>query len=171
MAARTRFAQPNRVSSAAISALEAPERDLVEASGERIPTVAIRRAPDAELNKFVPIGTRKAAQLTMTVDGAEADLRPGPGKLTRRSYRIELSLADAHYTFTPDADDDMRLARGGNDLASFSMTDDGEFEVHWRAEHSQPADAAIGYALSAAFRTRTTGIFSLLLNGSESVPW
>jgi hypothetical protein len=57
------------------------ERGVVEVSGEQVPTVVIQRSSDAELNKFVPIGTRKADHLTMSVDGVEAELRPGPGKL------------------------------------------------------------------------------------------
>ncbi|MGC7098152.1 hypothetical protein ACPZ19_26060 [Amycolatopsis lurida] len=88
------------------------ERDQVEVSGKRVPTVVIRRSPDAEPNKFVPIGTRKAAHLTMTVDGAEADLRPGRGKLTRRSYRVDLTLEDTHYAFTPDSSNFSLLLNG-----------------------------------------------------------
>jgi hypothetical protein len=149
------------------------ERGVVEVSGNQVPTVVLQRSSDAELNKFVPIGTRNADHLTMSVDGDEADLRPGPGKLTRRSYRVELTLAGTHYEFTPDDDDDTQLRRNGATIASFSMDVDGKFTVHWQTERddSQPADAAIGYALSAAFRTGAKGIFSVLLNGSENVPW
>lgn len=44
--------------------------------------------------------------------------------------------------------------------------------MFWQAgrEESRPADAAIGYALSVAFRTGALGIFTVLLNGSENVP-
>jgi hypothetical protein len=148
------------------------ERGVVEVSGEQVPTVVIQRSSDAELNKFVPIGTRKAGHLTMSVDGVEAELRPGPGKLTRGSYRVELTLAGTHYRFTPDDDDSTQLRRDGATIASFSMDGEGKFTVHWQAERddSQPADAAIGYALSVAFRTGALGIFSVLLNGSENVP-
>jgi hypothetical protein len=148
------------------------ERGVVEVSGEQVPTVVIQRSPDAEPNMFVPIGTRKADHLTMSVDGVEAELRPGPGKLTRGSYRVDLTLAGTHYRFTPDSDDDTQLRRDGAEIASFSMDGEGKFAVHWRAgrDDSQPADAAIGYALSVAFRTGAMGIFSVLLNGSENVP-
>jgi hypothetical protein len=147
------------------------ERGVVEVSGEQVPTVVIQRSADAEPNKFVPIGTRKADHLTMSVDGAEAELRPGPGKLTRRSYRVDLTLARTHYTFIPDDDTDTQFVRDGVRIASFSMDGEGRFTVHWQAERddSQPADAAIGYALSVAFRTGAMGIFSVLLNGSENV--
>jgi hypothetical protein len=150
------------------------ERGVVEVSGEQIPTVIIERSSDAELNKFVPIGTREAAHLTVSVDGIEDDLRLGPGKLTRGSYRVELTFAGAHYKFMPDSADATQLWRDGAKIASFSLDDaDGTFVVHWQTDRddSQPADAALGYALSAAFRTGATGIFSLLLNGSENVPW
>jgi hypothetical protein len=148
------------------------ERGVVEVSGEQVPTVVIERSQDAELTEFVPIGTRKADHLTMSVDGVEAELRPGPGKLTRGSYRVDVTLAETHYRFTPDDDDDTQLRRDGARIASFTMDGEGKFTVHWQTERddSQPADAAIGYALSVAFRTGALGIFSVLLNGTENVP-
>ncbi|MET0136458.1 MAG: hypothetical protein ABW215_22965 [Kibdelosporangium sp.] len=148
------------------------ERGVVEISGKQVPTVVVQRSSDAELNKFVPIGTRKADHLTMSVDGVEAELRPGPGKLTRGSYRVDVTLAGTHYSFTPDSDDDTQLRRDSAKIASFAMDAEGEFTVRWQAERddSQPADAAIGYALSVAFHTGAMGIFSVLLNGSENVP-
>ncbi|MBP2328061.1 hypothetical protein JOF56_008446 [Kibdelosporangium banguiense] len=146
------------------------ERGAVEVSGTQVPTVAIQRSADAELNKFVPIGTREAAHLTMSVDGVEAELRPGPGKLTRRSYRVDLVLAGTHYRFTPDSDETAELSREGAEIAVFRMEDtNGEFSVGWLADDSQPADAAIGYALSVAFRTGAMGAISMLLNGSVNV--
>lgn len=148
------------------------ERGVVEVSGEQVPTVVIERSADAELTEFVPIGTRNAGHLTMSVDSVEAELRPGPGKLTRGSYRVDVTLAGTRYRFTPDSDDDTQLRRDGAKIASFFMDGEGRFTVHWQAERddSQPADAAIGYALSVAFRTGAMGIFSVLLNGSENVP-
>jgi hypothetical protein len=146
------------------------ERGVVEVSGEQVPTVVIQRSSDAELNKFVPIGTRQADHLAMLVDGVEAELRPGTGKLTRRSYRVDLTLAGTHYRFTPDDDDSTQLSRDGAKIASFAMDVEGTFTVYWQTERddSQPADAAIGYALSMAFRTGARGIFDVLLNGSEN---
>lgn len=146
------------------------EGGVVEVSGERVPTVVIRRSPDAVLNKFVPIGTRDAAHLTMSVDGVEAELRPGPGKLTRGSYRVELTVGETHYRFTPDDTDSSQLLRDGTEVASFEIDVEGTFAVHWQAG-SLPADAAVGYALSVAFRTGAEGIFGVLLNGSDVVPW
>ncbi|WP_435582286.1 hypothetical protein [Amycolatopsis thermoflava] len=148
------------------------ERGVVEVSGEQVPPVVIQRSPDAEVTRLVPIGTRKADHLTMTVDGAEAGLRPGPGKLTRASYRVDVTLAGTHYRFTPDSDDYTLLKRDGAGIASFGLDTAGKFTVFWQArrEDSRPADAAIGYALSAAFRTGALGIFTVLLNGSENVP-
>ncbi|MGC7102608.1 hypothetical protein ACPZ19_48755 [Amycolatopsis lurida] len=150
------------------------ERGVVEVSGEQVPTVVIRRSPDAEASKYIPIGTRNATHLSMSVGGVAAELRPGKGRLTRRSYRIELTVAGTEYKSTPGPDEDAVLSRDGVKLGSFELDEaDGEFTVHWLTEGDevQPSDAAIGYALSAAFRTRTTGIISLLANGSESVPW
>jgi hypothetical protein len=86
--------------------------------------------------------------------------------------RPSCDLARENFRFTPDDDDSTRLRRDGATIASFSMDGEGKFTVHWQAERddSQPADAAIGYALSVAFRTGAMGIFSVLLNGSENVP-
>ena len=148
------------------------ERGVVEVSGEQVPTAVIERSPDAELNEFVPIGTRNADHLTMSVDGVEAELRPGPGKLTRGSYRVDLTVDGTRYRFTPDDDDYTQLKRGGAKIASFWMDGEGKFTVHWHAERDdlRPADAAIGYALSVAFRTGALGILDVLLHGSENVP-
>lgn len=149
------------------------ESGVVEVSGEQVPTVTIQRSPDAALNQYVPIGTRDASQLTMTVDGIEAELRPGPGKWTRGSYMVELTLAGTYYKFVPNSIATTQLRRNGAKIAEFSMGDDeGDFLMQWlqKRDDSQPADAAIGYALSVAFRTGALGFFSLLVNGTEVLP-
>ncbi|ROS44140.1 hypothetical protein [Amycolatopsis thermoflava] len=83
-----------------------------------------------------------------------------------------MTLAGTHYRFTPDSDDYTLLKRDGAKIASFGLDTAGKFTVFWQArrEDSRPADAAIGYALSTAFRTGALGIFTVLLNGSENVP-
>lgn len=149
------------------------ESGVIEVSGEHVPTVTIKRSPDAALNKFVPIGSRAASDLAMTVAGVEADLLSGKAAWTRGSYRVELTHAGTHYKFTPNSITTTQLIRDGANIVEFSMDDeDGDFLVQWLAkrEDSQPADAAIGYALSVAFRTGAMGFFSLLINAAETMP-
>lgn len=159
----------------ALTILTDAERGTVEVAGEQVPTVVIQRSPRVEPNASVPIGTREAAHLTATIDGVDAELRPGKGKLTRASHRVVLALADTHYSFVPDSDDTTQLRRDSTKLASFELLDvkgGDEFIVRWLVERddTRPGDAAIGYALSVAFRTGAVGIITVLTNGSENVP-
>ncbi|MFC5286494.1 hypothetical protein ACFPM7_05475 [Actinokineospora guangxiensis] len=143
---------------------------VVEVSGPRIPTVTIRRSPDAAVDRFVPIGTRQAGELVMTVAGVAADLRPGKGKLTRASYGVDLVVAGTRYRFAPNSVATSRLVRAGRKVFELSMGDeDGDFLVQWliNRDDTEGADAAIGYALSVAFRTGAMGLFTLLLNGAD----
>ncbi|GAA1033624.1 MULTISPECIES: hypothetical protein [Amycolatopsis] len=145
---------------------------LVEVFGNLVPTVSIVRAPNATLNRFVPIGTREAGELTMTVGGRAANLHPGAGKWTRGSYRVDLKLAGKRYRFAPNSIATSQLIRDGRRIFEPSMDDeDGDFLVQWlvNRDDTEPADAAIGYALAVAFRTGAMGFLSLLINGAEMV--
>ncbi|NEE10246.1 hypothetical protein G3M58_27825, partial [Streptomyces sp. SID7499] len=59
--------------------------EMLVVSGERIPRVVLTRAPGAEVDDHIVIGTRDPRHLTLTVDGREATITPGKGKLRRRS--------------------------------------------------------------------------------------
>lgn len=142
----------------------------VEVSGGKIPTVIITRSPDAAVNRFVPIGSREAGELTMTVDGSTAELRPGKGKWTRRSYRVDVSVAGTKYRFKPNSIATSQLIRAGKKIFEPSMDDEhGDFLVQWLVSRAdtEPADAAIGYALAVAFRTGAANLVSALINGAE----
>jgi hypothetical protein len=45
--------------------------------GAAASTAVVERIGDVEVQKHIPIGTRRAAHLTMQVDGAAARLKPG----------------------------------------------------------------------------------------------
>ncbi|WP_158887489.1 hypothetical protein [Amycolatopsis anabasis] len=148
-------------------------RGTVEVSGPSVPTVVIRRIPGGQVDRFVPIGSRRPEDLTMTVDTATVEIVPGPGKWTRGSYRVRVTTPEADYLFKPNSIATTGLVRNGTKLADFSMDDDeGDFIVYWIQERRNvlPADAAIGYALSVAFRTGAMGFFSLLTRGAEALP-
>ncbi|ATY13021.1 hypothetical protein CU254_23175 [Amycolatopsis sp. AA4] len=145
-------------------------RGLVEVSGAHVPTVVIARSPDAPINRFVPIGSREPADLIMTVGEAVADLRPGKGKWTRGSYRVDLTADGKRYRFKPNSIATSQLIRDGKKVFEPSMDDeDGDFLVQWlvNRDDTEPADAAIGYALAVAFRTGAMSLFSMLLSGAE----
>jgi hypothetical protein len=148
--------------------------DRVEVSGEQVPTVAIDRSAGTEPDRFTPIGSRDQAKLRMTVGGDEVALHPGKGKLLRRTYRIDVTNGKIHYRFRPNSVATAQLVRDGAKIVEFSMRDeDGDFLVQWLVERddSQPADAAVGYALSVAFRTGAMSAHSALLHGlAELLP-
>lgn len=142
----------------------------VEVSGAQVPTVVITRSVGAEINLFVPIGTREPGELTMTVGEVTADLRPGKGKWTRGSYRVDLTLLGKRYRFKPNSIATSQLIRDGKKIFEPSMDDeDGSFLVQWlvNRDDTEPVDAAIGYALAVAFRTGAMSLFGMLLSGAE----
>ncbi|GAA1959532.1 hypothetical protein GCM10009754_32560 [Amycolatopsis minnesotensis] len=149
------------------------ESGSVEVSGPEVPAVAIRRRPGAEVNQFVPIGSRRSADLDMIVGGDPATILAGPGKWTRGSYQIRVAVKGGEYLFKPNSIATTQLLRDGTKLADFSMDDDeGDFIVHWiqTRERVLSVDAAVGYALPVAFRTGALGFWSMLLRGAEALP-
>ncbi|MFC7902088.1 hypothetical protein ACFUV1_18295 [Streptomyces griseoincarnatus] len=130
-------------------------------SGGGLPTVEIRRSPDTEVATHVPIGTRDPRRLTLLVDGVEETLRPAKGFLSRRSYRVEAVSAtrERRYVLVPDSTDTSRLLRDKRRLGVFTSTGDGNVSVEWENGEGrsttapEPYDAAVGYALAAAYGT------------------
>ncbi|WP_435058962.1 hypothetical protein [Streptomyces sp. bgisy060] len=130
------------------------ERGGVTVSGERVPRVELRRAEGTEGEDHVPVGTRDGALLTLTVDGEEAVVDPAKGRLTRRSYRVDVRCAERSWRLVPDSLPGSRLVRSGVRLGEFSSDGDGKVLVEWREDAEPEAlDAALGYALAAAFGT------------------
>lgn len=134
--------------------LTGEQGETLVVSGERIPRVVLTRAPGTEIDDHIAIGTRDPRHLTLTVDGREATIKPGRGRLSRRSYRVDVRCAGTSYRLVPDSIPSSRLTRNGKRLGDFSSGGDRRVLAEWRAEAAvEPRDAAIGYALAAAFGT------------------
>lgn len=157
----------------------------VEVSGDALPPVVLVRAPDAAVRVGIPIGTRDASALALTVDGEPVELRPARGGLTRRSYRVAVRRGADDLLFTPSSPTTARLVRGrryrgDNELGTFERADGSLLPARWSEDVSAlgvrvaglgplPWEAAVGYALAAAFGTGAQFFLGLLLEGSEHV--
>ncbi|MGJ6961653.1 hypothetical protein ACSDR0_07035 [Streptosporangium sp. G11] len=118
--------------------------------GDAIPAIVVRRSAEAVVRRHVPIGTRDPDRLTMTLDGAPVPLRPGPGRVTRHSYRIEVDRAGNVYTLIPTSEESSSLFRGEHHLGNLTTITDGEVRAEWVASPT-PEEVAIGYALATCF--------------------
>jgi hypothetical protein len=126
----------------------------VTVEGESVPRVVLRRAAGTEAADHIPVGTRDGALLTLAVDGEEAAVAPAKGRLTRRSYRVDVHHAGRVRRLVPDSIPGSRLLRDGEHVGDFSSEGDGGVQADWREDAGPNAtDAALGYALAAAFGT------------------
>ncbi|GAA2428127.1 hypothetical protein [Streptomyces macrosporus] len=122
----------------------------VEVEGPAVPPVTVHRAPGAERGGRVAIGVRRAGRLAVTVDGEPASVSPGRGP-RRRAVRV--THRGSRYRLKP-----RRLRRGrslltrdGHRLGHF-RSDGRRAPAEWSGGASVSArDAAVGYALAAAF--------------------
>ncbi|MFC8566108.1 hypothetical protein ACFUIW_10130 [Streptomyces sp. NPDC057245] len=119
-----------------------------------MPRIGLYREEGAEADDITPVGTRDGDRLTPTVGGPEAGITPAKGRLTRRSFAVDVRCADCTWRPVPDSVSGSRLLRGVEHLGSFSSDGDGQVPAEWR-EKAGPEllDAAPGYALAAAFGT------------------
>ncbi|GAA2387455.1 hypothetical protein GCM10010420_08100 [Streptomyces glaucosporus] len=126
----------------------------LEVEGRAVPRVALRRKPGGEVAGHVPIGTRDGTRLTLTVDGETVPVVPGKGRLLRRSYAVDVTCRGARYRLVPDSLDGSRLLKDGRRLGRLSSDGDGIVLAEWReGAEVEAVDAALGYALAAAFGT------------------
>jgi hypothetical protein len=131
-------------------------------------TVVIRRIGEIEPVRHVPIGTRKSENLEIVIDGEAARLKPGPGRWARGSYKVTVVHDRVTYLFRPKSPDTSRLTRDGIKLGDFELRDDGDVRVTWHDDADVRAtDAAVGYALSAAFGTGAQFMLLALLGMLE----
>ncbi|MEU6373495.1 hypothetical protein [Streptomyces sp. NPDC046909] len=137
-------------------------RGEVVVEGEAIPRVVLSRATGTKANGDIPIGTRNAGLLVLTVGGEAAALSPGRGRLTRSSYRVDVRHAGRHWRLVPHSMPASRLLRDGRRLGDFRSKGDGEVkQAEWRSDAKPDAmDAAVGYALAAAFGTGAESLWS-----------
>ncbi|MFE5792705.1 hypothetical protein ACFQ8C_09015 [Streptomyces sp. NPDC056503] len=136
-------------------ALDGPAGTLL-VSGTGLPVVELVRAAGTPADEHTPIGTRKAALLTLTVDGAPAVVRPSRGRLLRRSYRVDVHTGGLRYRLVPCSHGESRLSRDGRRIGTLSSSGDGRVTDEWDAGPGTvptPLDLAVGTALAAAFGT------------------
>ncbi|QOV36797.1 hypothetical protein IM697_43755 [Streptomyces ferrugineus] len=139
------------------------ERGEVVVEGEAVPRIVLRRAAGTEAEEHIPVGTRDGGRLTLTVDGEEVGVHPAKGRLTRRSYAVEVRRAGQVWRLVPDSIPSSRLLRDGRRLGEFSSEGDGEVAVDWRPGATPEAiDVALGYALAAGFGTGAQPMWMLV---------
>ncbi|MFC8170986.1 hypothetical protein ACFY84_16590 [Streptomyces sp. NPDC012438] len=123
-------------------------------SGPGLPVVELVRTPGTTPVDHVPIGTRKAALLALTVDGAPAVLHPARGRLLRRSYRVDAVVGGVRHRLVPCSYAESRLTRNGRRLGTLISGGDGRVDAEWLPDRApEPLDLAVGTALAAAFGT------------------
>ncbi|WP_107049269.1 hypothetical protein [Streptomyces sp. NRRL F-5727] len=133
-------------------ALDGPAGTL-RVSGAGLPVVELVRAAGTPPDAHTPIGTRRAALLTLTVDGAAATIRPARGRLlVRRSYRVDVRAGGVRYRLVPCSYEESRLSRDGRRIGTLASSGDGRVVDTWETAPA-PLDLAVGTALAAAFGT------------------
>ncbi|WP_328286981.1 hypothetical protein [Streptomyces mutabilis] len=140
--------------------------------GGAVPRVELHRAEGAEIDAHVPVGTRDGSRLTLTVDGQEAVPAPSKGRLTRRSFAVDVRYAGRAWRLVPDSVAGSRLLRDGEHVGDFCSQGDGRVPAEWR-EGAEPEalDAALGYAPAAAFGTGAPPMWMLVVDAvGDTVP-
>ncbi|GAA4908705.1 hypothetical protein ACFPM3_12405 [Streptomyces coeruleoprunus] len=129
------------------------EAGTLDVTGPDLPPVRLVRGSGTEASPHIPIGTRDAALLTLTVDGTPARIAPARGRLSRRSYRVDVTLDDGTaYRLVPCSYGESRLLRDGHRLGLLDSSGDGVVGAEWHEEVT-PLDVAVGTTLAAAFGT------------------
>lgn len=132
------------------------EGGSVAVAGGRLPETVVHRSP-GPLCADIPIGTRDATRLTLTVSGRTGRVRPAREGWTRRSHRVA-AFADARsYQLVPVSASESVLTVDGQNTGTLSSEPDGSLTARWVDEDNghrtppDPADAAVGYVLLGAF--------------------
>jgi hypothetical protein len=142
------------------------EKGWIEVAGDGFPSVHLRRSDTAEVSRYVPIGTRDAAHLTLTVDGSPAALSPGRGRFTRDSYSVDAQVDGVRYRFHPADEDGSQLSRDGQRLGELMLEPETvELMAVWLpGADVRPQDTALGYALATAFGTGAESTLMMLVH-------
>jgi hypothetical protein len=149
------------------------ERGRVEVAGDGFPAVHLHRSATAEVSDYVPIGTRDAEHLALTVDGTPATLLPGRGRFTRGSFRVDVRVDGARYHFRPSDEHGSRLSRDGHPLGELMLEPETvELMAVWApGADVRPQDAAVGYALATAFGTGAESTLTMLIHALTGSPY
>jgi hypothetical protein len=125
-------------------------------------TAVLVRSTDTEVLTHVPIGSREAQHLAMVVDEMPVVLALGPGEYTRNSYQVSATVGSVSYQLVPSSDVSSVLTRDTERLGEFTRGESG-ISVSWHEGATVgPVDAAVGYALAAAFGTGAKSMPGLL---------
>ncbi|CAM5607968.1 hypothetical protein [Streptomyces avidinii] len=82
---------------------------------------------------------------------------------------MDVEYDGAVYRLVPDSVPSSRLTRDGTHLGDFSSDGDETVIAEWREDRElRPADAAIGYALAAAFGTGAQPMWMMIVDGVSS---
>ncbi|MEV4925576.1 hypothetical protein AB0L03_22560 [Streptomyces roseoverticillatus] len=147
------------------------DEGVAEITGQGLPQAVLRRALKTVPRASVPIGTRDAAALTLTVGGTHAGLSLGKGRFTRRSYAVEAAYEGHAYRLVPRGETFSRLSLDGTVLGDFTSPGHGRpGRATWKPRaKALPQDAAIGYVLAAAFGTGAKPLSDGLAEAGGSV--
>ncbi|MEY9993029.1 hypothetical protein ABIE67_005061 [Streptomyces sp. V4I8] len=148
------------------------ERGEVTVEGEAVPRIVLGRAAGTKADEHTPVGTRNAGLLTLTVGGEAAALAPGKGRLTRRSFRVDVRHGGHVWRLVPDSVSGSLLVRDRRRLGDLTSEGDGRVLAEWREDGKPDAtDAALGYALATAFGTGAQSMWMLLTDAiGELIP-
>ncbi|MGW7201047.1 hypothetical protein [Streptomyces chryseus] len=153
-------------------------RGRVEVSGPGVPDAVLLRndegvPEDRRTDEVTPVGTRSASRLSLTVGGTAAVLAPAPGRLSRRSYRVDATVGAVAYRLVPHTLAESRLLRDGTRLAVFQADGDAQVLAEWsEGVEPGPVDISVGYALAAAFGTGAQHFLAAVVEaGAEALPW
>lgn len=119
-------------------------------SGERIPPATVQRSGGATADGRTPLGTRDPKCIDFRVVGERVAVCPGPGFLSRRSYRVAIELHGQWYRFAPTSGTTSGLRRDGATIATATAGQGGSVSVRWQME-PRAVEASLLYALASAF--------------------
>ena len=107
----------------------------------------------------------------MRLDATPVTLTPGPGRYSRGSYKVEAVCDGVHYLLAPASEVSSRLLRDGVAIGEFSRTAEGTIRAWWERDPPVgPSDAALGYALVAAFGAGARTMLGAFFDGTENGP-
>ncbi|MFD4785067.1 hypothetical protein ACFWNH_29010 [Rhodococcus qingshengii] len=131
-------------------------------------TVSIRRIGHRTHEK-TPIGTRSAPNIEASIDGRVIVLTPGPAKMLKRSYKVQIEFDGRILTLAAkNLEDSMLLDgtkdNGNNSFGDLTRTHRGSVDVFWAVPFKfmketvlppTPSrdDVLIGVCAAAAFGT------------------
>lgn len=156
----------------------------VRISGETIPAGSITRIGGAQMRGDVPIGTRNPRYLHLELDGRSFEVRPAAGRLTRRSYRIDVAGHGTSWLWTPATRHSHQLlgderATGRAELGIFTahqatITARWSDESHAGGSGAAAAgitgeDCALGYLLAAGFGTGAQALLMAIFHGTVDI--